>query len=122
MYSGCPAARGAHQRGTVTATPPVTRGADPRVHPLRDTRRNASPRDGLPLPAMTVGGALSSIFCRVLVLSALVAGQNSLGDETRVLPDRGLDFRGNIGISPEKRLGVFAALTDALTVVGEPGA
>jgi hypothetical protein len=46
-------------------SPPVTRGMGtrlvggdpvrPRGHPLRETQRNYSQRDGLPVPAMTVG-------------------------------------------------------------------
>src|SRR5262249_34003894 len=76
--------------------------------------------DGLPLSAMTVGEF--GLFGGVLALSALVAGQNPLGDEARVLPDRGLDLGGNVGIGLEKRLGILAALADSLAVVGEPGA
>ena len=39
-----------------------------------------------------------------------------------VLPDRGLDLAGDVGIALEEGLGVLAALADALAVVGEPGA
>src|SRR5262249_57460929 len=63
----------------------------------------------------------SRLFRRVLVL-ALLAGENSLGDEAGILPDRGLDLGGDVGVGPEEGLGVLAALADALAVVGEPGA
>src|SRR5215468_10556314 len=61
------------------------------------------------------------LFRRVLVL-ALLAGEDSLGDEAGVLPDRGLDLGGDVGVGLEEAFGVLAALADALAVVGEPGA
>src|SRR5205814_5941417 len=48
--------------------------------------------------------------------------QDALGDRPGVLADRGLDFLGDVGVRLEKRLGVLAALADALAVVGKPGA
>src|SRR5262249_56845048 len=54
--------------------------------------------------------------------AALLAREDFLGDEAGVLPDRGLDPGGDVGIGLEKRLGVFAPLADALAVIGEPGA
>src|SRR5438034_2219314 len=66
-----------------------------------------------------IGG--SALLGGVLVL-ALLAGEDSLGNEAGVLPDRGLDLGGDVGIGLEERLGVLAALADALAVIGEPGA
>src|SRR5262245_5374330 len=63
----------------------------------------------------------SRLFRRVLVL-ALLAGEDSLGDEAGVLPDRGLYLGGDVGVGLEEAFGVLAALADALAVVGEPGA
>src|SRR5580658_4855763 len=64
-------------------------------------------------------------FCRVVLLVGLVAflaGQNLLGDQPGILPDRRLDLSGNIGIGLEEDFSVLAALADALAVIGEPGA
>src|SRR5271155_5561805 len=80
-------------------------------------------------PAMTLIGFCRrrSPFRRVVVLDlglglTLFAGKNLFGDETGILPDRRLDLFGDIGIAFEECLGVFAALADALAVIGEPGA
>jgi len=43
-----------------------------------------------------------------------LAGKNLLRDQTGVLPDRGFDLAGNVGIGFEERFGVLAALADAL--------
>ena len=53
---------------------------------------------------------------------AVLAGENPLGNETGVLPDRRFDLGRDIGIGLEKAFGVLAALADALAVIGEPGA
>src|SRR5262249_25434356 len=58
----------------------------------------------------------------VLVLSAVFAGEDFFGDEAGVLPDRGFDLGGDVGIGLQESLGVLAALSDALAVIGEPGA
>src|SRR5262245_60988980 len=58
----------------------------------------------------------------VLVLAAVFAGEDFFGDEAGVLPDRGFDLGGDVGIGLEESLGVLAALSDALAVVGEPSA
>src|SRR4051794_30359453 len=50
------------------------------------------------------------------------ACEDLLGDQPGILPDRRLDLRGHVGIGLQKRLGVFAALAEALAVIGEPGA
>src|SRR5262249_57678606 len=69
---------------------------------------------------MTVGEL--RLFGGVFVLAAVFAGEDFFGDEASVLPDRGFDLGGDIGIGLEEGLGVLAALPDALAVVGEPGA
>src|SRR6202451_609403 len=63
-------------------------------------------------------------FRRVVVLGglALLAGENLLGDDAGILPDRHFDFCRDVGIGLEKAFGVLAALADALAVIGEPGA
>src|SRR5262249_30565046 len=58
----------------------------------------------------------------VLVLAAIFAGEDFFRDEAGVLPDRGFDLGGNVGIGLEEGLGVLAALSDALAVIGKPGA
>src|SRR5262249_36144988 len=55
-------------------------------------------------------------------LAVLGVGEDALGDQARGLPDRCLDLLRDVGIGLEKRLGVLAALADALAVVGEPRA
>src|SRR5271156_4284015 len=64
-------------------------------------------------------------FRRVVVLLGsfgLLAGENLFGDDAGILPDRRFDFCRDVGIGLEERFRVLAALTDALTVIGEPGA
>src|SRR5262249_10713429 len=63
-----------------------------------------------------------SPFRRLLAAFALPAGQNLVGDEAGILADRLLDLLRDLAVGLEERLGVLAALADALAVVGEPGA
>src|SRR5262249_38706213 len=56
------------------------------------------------------------------VVLAFGVGEDLLGDEPGVLAARRLDARGDVRILLEERLGVLAALADALAVVGKPGA
>src|SRR5262249_61950021 len=58
-----------------------------------------------------------------LVLSlGFPARHDLLGDEAGILTDRGLDLLRHVRILLEECLGVLAALTDALAVIGKPGA
>src|SRR6516162_3817394 len=126
------------------AAPSVTRGSI-----AFDQTRNA-PKGWIAgsrqsSPAMTVGELCPSrpwptwavITCRsrvnprsvarrllggVLVLAAVFAGEDFFGDEAGVLADRGFDLGGDVGIGFEESLCVLAALSDALAVIGEPGA
>ena len=45
------------------------------------------------------------------------AGQNLLGNQSGILPDRRLDFRGHFGIGLEKSFRILAALPEPLTVI-----
>ena len=54
------------------------------------------------------------------VVLGFLAGQDLLGDQAGVLADGRLDAVGDVGIVAQERLGIFAALADALAVVGEP--
>src|SRR5579872_6792412 len=64
------------------------------------------------------------LFGRLLAFGVALraAGQNLLSDQARVLADRGFDLGGDIGVGLEERFRVFAALTQPLAVIGEPGA
>src|SRR5919201_6815976 len=75
----------------------------------------------MPISAKPENIGCSQLFRGVFVL-ALLAGENSLGDEAGILPDRGLDLGGDVRVGLEEGLGVLAALADALAVIGEPGA
>src|SRR5262245_62586971 len=55
----------------------------------------------------------------VLVLAAVFAGEDFFGDEAGVLPNRGFDLGGDVGVGLEEGLGVLAALPDALALIGE---
>jgi len=50
----------------------------------------------------------------VVVLVAFLARHDRLGDQTGILPHRGFDLGGDVGIVLEELLGVLAALADAL--------
>src|SRR5690349_12392198 len=61
---------------------------------------------------------------RLLAVGIALGGacENLLGDQTGVLPDRGLDLGGDVGIGLEESFCVLAALAESLAVIGEPGA
>src|SRR5262245_50271909 len=65
-----------------------------------------------------------SLLRRLLALGVGLAlsGENLLGDQAGILPDRGLDLGRDVGVGFQKRFGVLAALAEALAVIGEPGA
>src|SRR5262249_17762284 len=67
-------------------------------------------------------GILRTLRLLSIVLGGFLAGQDLLGDQAGVLADGRLDARGDVGIVAQERLGVLAALADALAVVGEPRA
>ena len=50
------------------------------------------------------------------------AGKDLLGDQPGILPDRGFDLGGHVGIVAQEGLGVLAALADPLAVIGVIGA
>src|SRR5262245_29533026 len=96
-----------------------------------------SGNDGRGAPPKSALAALGSHNCRsrvnprsvarrllggVFVLAAVFAGEDFFGDQAGVLPDRGFDLGGDVGIGLEESFGVLAALSDALAVIGEPGA
>ena len=62
------------------------------------------------------GWLRSDLILRILIATVL-AGQNLVGDQAGILPDRGLDAGGHVRIGAQKGLGVFAALADALAVM-----
>src|ERR1700736_3059594 len=66
----------------------------------------------------------NSLLRRLLAVGVALgaAGQDLLGDQARVLADRGLDLGGHVGIGLEERLRILAALAETLAVIGEPGA
>src|ERR1700720_3611514 len=55
-----------------------------------------------------------------LIVGSFLAGQNLLGNQAGVLPDRCLDAGCDVGIVAQERFCVLAALADALAVMGEP--
>src|SRR3954453_550597 len=67
-------------------------------------------------------GTRRSILRRLLAVGAALrrAGEDLLGYQPGVLPDRGLDLRRHVGIGLQEGLGVLAALAQALAVIGEP--
>src|SRR5215813_14804044 len=78
-----------------------------------------------PLAGTTTFSALAGLpspLLRLVLARLLGAGEDLLGDEAGVLADRGFDLGAHVGVVLEERLGVLAALADALRVVGEPGA
>src|SRR5260370_23600451 len=78
------------------------------------------------LASATAQAARTSILRRLLTVGVGVAfrgaRQDLFGDQSGVLPDRGLDLGGHVGIGLEEGLRVFAALAEALAVIREPGA
>src|ERR1700722_18668505 len=66
------------------------------------------------LEALFVGFTLTGL--------AGLARENLLGAPSGVLPDRGLDLGGHVGVVTQEGLCVLAALADALAVIGEPRA
>ena len=48
-------------------------------------------------------------------------GQDAFGDQPRILPDRGFDFSGDVGIVLEILRGTLAALPDAVALERVPG-
>jgi hypothetical protein len=64
-------------------------------------------------------GSKKSLFGGLFTIGVTLgsAGQNLLGNQSGVLPDRRLDFRGHFGIGLEKGFRVLAALPEPLTVI-----
>src|SRR5436305_3622755 len=71
-------------------------------------------------PGMTAASILRRLLAVGVAFRA--AGKDLLGDQAGVLPDRGLDLAGHVRVGPQERLGVLAALAEALAVIGEPRA
>jgi len=60
-----------------------------------------------------------SLFGGLLTVGVALgrAGQNLLGNQSGVLPDRRLDFHGHLGIGLEEGFRVLAALSEPLAVI-----
>src|SRR5215208_3366290 len=82
---------------------------------------------GLPLGAGGLLGTLvvgqHAVLVRLLAVGTrLLLDQQLVDDETSVGANGLFDGGGNLRVLLEERFGVLAALTDAVAVVGEPGA
>ena len=65
--------------------------------------------------------SLSSLVV-IAILIACLPRHDRFGDQASILAYGGFDLVGDVGIFLEELLGVFTTLTDALAVIGKPGA
>src|SRR5882762_8808921 len=71
---------------------------------------------------MSFEGRRRGLVLFLVLLGFLAAVHQGVGDDAGVGPHLLLDGRGDLGMLPEVRFGVLAALADALAVVGVPRA
>src|SRR5262245_59031803 len=88
----------------------------------RAPKTSATQRLQRPFLAKIRFGLLSRRLLFAVGVALGGAGENLLGDQAGVLADGGFDLGGDVGVRLQERLGVFAALAEALAVIGEPGA
>ena len=65
--------------------------------------------------------SLSSLVVIAILITCLPR-HDRFGDQASILAYSGFDLVGDVGIFLEELLGIFATLTDALAVIGKPGA
>src|ERR1700757_86831 len=102
----------------------ITRFIVPSIHAKRNGRRRRRQLNVLSARSSRNSIWLNLLLRRLLAVGVAlgIAGENLLGDQAGVLADRGLDLGGDVGVGLQERLGVLAALAEALAVIGEPRA
>ena len=118
--------RGTTRNGRATKTPAATEEAG--AGDGWGTLPDAGPDGGFPAaaspemdpPALFVSLRGSGVVALALALGCVV--EDAVGEQAGILANRQLDLLSDIDIVAQEGLGVLAALTEPLTVVGEPGA
>src|SRR5258705_10708295 len=96
------------------------------VPPLHKKKNKPGAKDAGTAPPSAPAAKKASLLRGLRLVGVGVAlggaGENLLGDEAGILPDRGLDLRGHVGVGLQERLRILAALAEALAAIGDPGA